>query len=213
MPRTPRFILILTGLLSAFILVSAAMGIYHSILARAWFHTSFEVTLLIAGVIGLLTAFDRFRSSQAMSLTCVGGVVIFSTIFAFITQGGRPSSLGSQLLIDMSRDLHTAARLAVGGTIALLAALTLMLRSPRIAFGRLALGLGLLAPIAIVGGLWVAGPLARFIATLSPLVQTILAVVGFFIFLILISAGLHFIIRSLESGVESPGGDQPDGAP
>lgn len=199
--RTPRAILVLLGLISLFVVISGAAGIWQSFESQAWFRVGFEGSLTFVGIFGLLTALGRFQSAAVWSMTTVGGVVTVASMLAFFTRGGAPSTIGLAIFRDMIHDPHAAARLLAGISMLILASLTLLLRGRTLAFRRLFKGLAFLAPVALVALLWFAGPLARLFDGLNVIVQSALVFFGFFIFLFLISAGVHFVIRALEAGV------------
>jgi hypothetical protein len=205
MPKTPKPILIAAALISAFVLVTVGFGLVHAIQSQASFRIGFESVLLIASLMGLLTGLGRFRSSTAMALMCVAGVVVFCSFFSYLTRGGRPAAIGMRLLVDLVSDPFTAARLASGVTLALLSILTIVLREPTIATKRFVLGIALLAPV--VGGLalWRVGSVANAISSLHPLVLTAIGFVAFFLTVALVSSGVHFLIRSIEAGVDKNG--------
>lgn len=204
MTSTPRFILAILGLFSLFLIGSGGYGMWFAISLEAWFRIGFEVVLAIAGVIGVLTALGRFRQAPAWAMACVGGATVVCALLANTAGGvGQVAGFSPGAIVRSAlADTHSAIRLGVGFGALGLSALTLMLRSPGTSFRRLALGLLCLAPVAIAGALWFAGPLSQWVTGLNPIVQTVLATLAFVAAVALISAGGHCLVRALEAGVE-----------
>lgn len=204
MKSTPLPIRVVIGVLSVLLLVSGAYGVWESVSMEAWFRIGFEVVLTLAGAIGLLTAMGRFESGPVWSMSCVSGAVFVCALLANSAGGeGQATAMTPGAMVRSAlRNPHSAARLGVSLIILLMAGLTLLLRSPRVGFQRLFIGLGLLAPIAAGAALWFAGPLRSLVDGLHPVLQTALALLAFFAVVFLVSAGGHYLIRALEAGVE-----------
>ncbi len=206
MKSTPRFILALVGLLSLFLLGSGGYGVWFAISLGAWFRIGFEVVLALAGVFGIVTALNLFRSAPAWAMSCAGGAAVVCALLANSAGGtGQVAGFSPGAIVRSAvTNPHSAARLGAGFAVLGLAALTLMLRHPSVSFRRFAIGLACLAPVAIAAALWIAGPLGQLVGGLNPIVQTMLAVLVFFAVVALVSAGGHYLIRALEAGVEDP---------
>lgn len=204
MKPTPRPILALVGLLSLFLLASGGYGVWFAIDLQAWFRIGFEVVLVVSGVIGLLTALNRFPSAPAWAMSCVGGAAVICALLANSAGGmGQVAGFSPGAIVRSAiTNPHAAARLGAGFGMLALAALTLMLRSPAVSFRRFGLGVLCLAPVIVIGALWFAGPLSQFFGGLNPIIQTVIAVLAFFSVVALVSAGGHNLIRALEAGVE-----------
>ena len=205
MKPPPKTILAIVGLVSAFIIISGAIGLWQSIDAQAWFRIGFESVLTLSGVIGLLTALGRFNSSPAWSMISITGAILVCTLLANATSGhGAGMGMNPVALFRSAlKDQMSLARLVSGGVMGIMFVLTLFVRAPGVTLGRLLRGGACLAPVVATVVLWRMGPLKTWVYSLNVIVQTGLAIVAFFASLILISAGVHYLIRSLEAGAEA----------
>lgn len=210
MTRAPRWMLILTLLLSVGLTLTAGVDIARSASGGFWYRVALQVTIILAGAMGVGIGMGRFRAASAWASATVGATVVIAAYLASMSGGaGQGAGFGLSGTIKRLRmDPPALIELLAGLGILAIAGLSLMLRAPGVAFARLFAGVGLLIPV--VAGVWMfwRGPWSGWALSLHPIAQAVLALVGFLIALVLISAGGHLVIRALEA--DRPGTTSSD---
>lgn len=208
-PPAPRWILALTLVASLALVATAPMVAWSSASVSLWHRFGFQLLIALTGVIGVLTGVGRFRSAPAWALLCVGWTAAVAATLSLITrgfaQGARFTPTG--MVTRAQNDPLVALQILAGVVILALAAATLMARRPRVALRRFGLGVALLAPVIVGAALSFSAPVRSAFLGLHPIVIAVLALVAFLVAIALVSAGGHFLIRALESGVEDLGSD------
>ncbi len=202
--------LILTLVLAVGLTLAAGIDVVRSASGGFWYRAALQVTIIIAGAIGVGIGLGRFRAASAWASATVGATVVIAAILASMSGGaGQGAGFGLSGTIErIGMDPPALIELLAGLGILALAGLSLMLRTPGVAFVRLFAGIGLLIPV--VAGVWMfwRGPWSGWALSLHPIAQAILALIGFLIALVLISAGGHLVIRALEA--DTPGTPSSD---
>ncbi|MBX3322724.1 MAG: hypothetical protein KF757_07010 [Phycisphaeraceae bacterium] len=149
MPPTPQFIRVLVALASAVMTLTALAGLGVALFAIGtpiWGGLSFELVLLLAGIVGLISSTGRFDRGFGIAAASIGGCILGASV------------LGS---LDFSTNLATTSlgkfvlpvvliRVVLGVLIAGLGALAVLLRRPA-EFKRIALGLAFGLPVFMLG--------------------------------------------------------------
>jgi hypothetical protein len=186
----------LAVLLSAVLLAALAAG--APLLARdqrpSWALFGFEVVIAVAGVLGVLTGRGRFADGPGLALACVAGTILIGSGLGW--QGAGRQLLGVPLLPVLGG--RALAALVLGA----IGAWTVLSRDTRAI--RLAItGMLLLLPV-VLGAVAVVRPAGRRLLDklmgTSPGIQFMVAVGGFAVAAVLLSAGCHLIIRAFELG-------------
>ncbi len=159
------------------------------------FMIGLELGVIAAGVMGVLIGLGKFKEGRAISVLCVGAAFV---VCSYLTLISANRVVGGVDLLPFRN-----ARMAAGGLLILIAALSVLLRRPNLSLPRLALGVALLVPL-VAGGLWIArGGALAFFSTQGQIVQITAIFVAFVAFCGLASASGHFLIRAFAIGVEA----------
>lgn len=201
--------------LSALCALSAVALLPFAAFHGFWMIALFEAVVLLAGIIGAVTARGRFPGGPAISLLCVGGTISSLAILtepALVTRllgsAGRPLEIGGFRILPLM-----LARFFAGAIIIDAAILIAWARCPGQSAGYLlrSAASGAAALIVAVLSIWRApeqGPragargildrVAAIIDTLPDIVLIVLVIAAFFVALALVSASGHCLIRSFE---------------
>ncbi len=202
LPPIPRPLRILTTLMSAAVLVSgvlvAALAVGAPLVSvdqrPSWALFGFEVVVVVAGALGVLTGRGRFADGPGLALACVGGCVLVASGLGWA--GAGKSLLGVSLLPLLG------ARVVASGVLGAIAAWCVLSRDAR-AFRPAVIGVLLVFPVIAAAGLG-AMPVGRKLldrfAAAGPGLQFAGAVGAFAVTAILLSAGIHLLIRAFEMG-------------
>ena len=91
-PAPPKSLLLLTGLMSGLVLLSAVATLVASFVIPArpvWPLIGFEVLIVLAGVYGVLAARGRFAQGPGLAHTCVSGTVFAASVLGFLGATGQ----------------------------------------------------------------------------------------------------------------------------
>ncbi len=205
LPTRPIYTLALLASLAA--LLAGAAGVYFSAAGEAWMTLAFQVLVLAAGVIGVLTGSGRFRDGPALALLCVAGTLFTGAVLGFVGAGGKvspgdlarlrpsaftPGNLPTWILL---------AQCAAAGACALACALLALSRKPKESWARLFRGVLLALPILAMAGAAVATPLLRWLASVDWIISGPILIVLFLAFVIFASASAHQIINAFAAGL------------
>ncbi|TVQ32549.1 MAG: hypothetical protein EA376_05465 [Phycisphaeraceae bacterium] len=201
MPPTSRFILAPAGLVSLVALIGGVVGLVMALRLGDWFAIGFDLTVIVAGAMGVMVGLGRFRASHALALLCIGGAIAVSGLLAFAASSRADAAQGMGVMVRGTlRDPLTLSRYGVGALLMALSGVILALRRPGKSLPLLAMGAGLCLPAAIAAGIGLHPTSRDWLAGLPPLLLTVIAFVAFFTLLVCVSAGLHCIIRAFEIG-------------
>jgi hypothetical protein len=203
-PDLPRSVRYLVGTLSMLVLLSAIpAAVGAAVLPRppVWVMTGFEVVIALAGVIGIQTARGRYNDGQGLALLCVAGTLFVAGFLTYLgTRQGLPLRGPGQA--PTSTMPWMLGRLALAGVFGLLAAYSVLRRSPegpRLLLRGILLGVpaaAIMAPFILARGVpaslgTMPGPVrGGLLAILAIIVMGLLCVSG------------HFVIRAFESARE-----------
>ncbi len=202
-PDPGRPVRTLALIVSLLIAVSVPPVLYVTMFAgpaKLWFSTLFELTVLGAAVVGMLAGAGRFREAWALSLACVMGTLVVTSVFTTVEVRANfrdDPSIG-RLIMPFA-----GFRLALAGSVAVLASWAVWSRDRR-SRGLVLRAFLVLLPV-IACGAWLAIGNGGFLATplASPLGEAIRIagiLVGGLIGIGLVSVGGHLLIRSYEIG-------------
>lgn len=186
-----------TGAIAALVLLSALVGLGVSLFGHpqpvwAWF--GFEVVTLVSAGLGVLFGLGRFRQGPAMTMVSIGGTIAVATLF------GRLSLLAN--LSALAADPWVIGRLAGGGLLGL-AATVLVFSRDRRCWPSFIKGALLAMPAAAAGAIGFFRPgliPGRDWEGLLAVLRVGGLLVGGLLVCILISVGIHLIIRAFEHG-------------
>jgi hypothetical protein len=171
-----------------------AVGVFPSIVGHTeplWMLAGFEAVVLFAAVIGLMTAIGRITEGQTLSAAMVAMTLVVAAVLASISANHTVAGFRLRPIV--------LGRVGLGG-LAGLAAILLALRSSRDAV-RLAVGGSLVAPPAVVAGLFVLGraePILSLLDGLGPVTGLSVWIVIGLAALAAIAAGGHLVITAFE---------------
>lgn len=120
----PRWISLLVTLLSGLIALWALVGAILSVALAPtpiWTLLGFEAVIAVAGGLGVFLGLGKYREAPALAIACVAGTIL---VGSFLGYRGSAGAIGS-----LSLKPWIMGRLAIGLTLALLAALTVLVRN------------------------------------------------------------------------------------
>jgi len=150
----PRWISLLVTLLSGLTALWALVGAILSVTLAPtpiWTLLGFETVIAVSGVLGVFLGLGKYREAPALALICVAGAIL---VGSFLGYRGSAGAIGT-----LSLKPWIMGRLAVGLTLALLAALTVLVRSRKswpalfagLAFAAIPAGLACVFGLAALG--------------------------------------------------------------
>jgi hypothetical protein len=188
------------ALLSAVVLASALAGMVASVAAPdrpAWALFGFEFVTGVAGVLGVIMGWGRFREAPGMALACIAATVLVAAALGY-------KSLQPPVLGGVSLRPFLLGRAACAVLLAATGAYCVLSRNPR-SWPMFFKGVALAMPLAAAAGV-AAVPAARaLVASMvgSSLLATIVSAVAAFVVLgVLACASAHLIIRAFELGCD-----------
>lgn len=200
-PSTPARLA--TLVLSVVLAISALPVLWLTLVrsdATLWFSTVFELIVLAAAVSGIFSGLGRFREGWALSLACVAGTVLVCAVFAFVE---IRANFGDDAAVAGLLKPYLALRLALAAGLAGVASLTVFSRNPA-SWKLLLWGFVILTPaVGVLGWLGTRGQgvLSASRATPGAEAVRILALcLGGLVVVVLVSVGLHLLIRAYEMG-------------
>lgn len=202
LPLPPLFVRVCTVLSGLALAATVAPGVWltgiHST-PVLWFACGFELMVLGAAVIAVLAGIGRFRQAWGLALACAAGTILVAAVFGRVqvTANFGPHPVYGPWIIRIF-----LLRLALCGTLALLASVAVFSRNPR-SWGAFARACLVLLPVAAVGVWFVAKGAPGAGANPSPgadAVRILVVCLGGLIVIALVSVGGHLIIRAFEHG-------------
>jgi hypothetical protein len=191
LPRIPRGVGLLVVVICGVVLLSSLAGAGAAAFNAppVWFMLGFEVVIAFATVFGILTGLGRFSDGPALALVCVAGVVGAGSLLGFLAGRGNFSMNLTPMLL--AREAAAAGILGAAGILVLM-------RRPRLAMRRFAIGAACAAAfVGLSGGLWLFGSPLRQLGTVAGAgVGLVLSVVV----LGLLATAVHQLIGAFETG-------------
>lgn len=166
----------------------------------AFWMVLFQLCVLVAGVMGVLSGAGRFSSGPAMTPLIVGGVLFVGAIFSepSLVRSGMPrlEVMGVPLRPLALTELVFA--LALGG----LSLLVVLIRKPKKTIPMTLIGLALVAPAMAAAVSFLLPQVRAILSGWSPIVMTLVVVAVLGIAGVLLSIGSQFVIRAIEIGID-----------
>ena len=197
MPPTPPAIFMrATLLLSAVTLVSALAGLVGSAMSQAYYLAGFEVIVVVACILGVLTGLGKFNSGPSIAIACTAGTIFVGAVLGYISLAG--SIFGVRPLYFLAfRVLIAFAMFGCAGGV-------LLARRPGASMRLLLLGVAFGAPVVLALGAWMKiGAVRQAVHGVNPNLLAVLATPLALLAIGLISASAHCLIRAFEIGVET----------
>jgi len=212
-PEPARALRLMTLLCSLVLGASVLPVLYVTLFAGAhtlWFSTLFELTVLAASGVGLLTGLGRFREGWALALTCVAGTVLVTAVFARVE---IRANFGDDPAVGRLINPIAGFRLALAVAIGLIASAAVWNRDRR-SWAMVIKAAVVLLPVAVALA-WLAMGNAGFLNTpkASPGAEAgriAALILGGLFGVILVSGGGHLLIRAYELGRLEP--ESPENA-
>ncbi|MEM9374505.1 MAG: hypothetical protein AAGA55_12760, partial [Planctomycetota bacterium] len=203
LPDPGRGVRTLTLLVSVLVAVSVLPVLYVTLFAGSatlWFSTLFELTVLAAAVVGVFAGLGRFRDAWALSLACLIGTLVVTSVFTTVEVRANfrdDPSIG-RLIMPFA-----GLRFAFAGIVSVLASYAVWNRDRR-SWGLVFRAVLLLLPVAACGA-WLATGNIGFLTTplASPAGEAARIagiLLGGLLGIGLVSAGGHLLIRAFELG-------------
>lgn len=216
MPPVNRNIRLLSLMLGWVIALSALIGAATALAPLltadqrpAWVLFGFELTVLSAGVVGIMFGRGRFSDAPGLALACVAGTVLAASALGW--QGAGRQVAGVSLTPFL------LARVALAAALGLAAAACVLSRAPGGKAWRLAILGAVFGVPVVVAAAALVHPAGRH-AIESALgtsagVHAAVGVAAFLVFGGLLSASVHLVVQAFEMGrVEGePGGNDHEG--
>ncbi|GIW73514.1 MAG: hypothetical protein KatS3mg103_0036 [Phycisphaerales bacterium] len=211
MPRNPRakYALLAIGII---LILAGLAGIALALLGAStplWMMLLFEPLALGAGVVVLAVAVGLQRHHQPMALATAAMCL---AVAAFLSALAAQNTLGSARTMPLM-----AGRLALAGVLGLWSA-GMVLGPDRQAWKRVAIGTVCLLLAGLMALVMVAGqtkPIRDALLSMGGFIASAIVLVGFVVFVGLVSAGVHLIVRTFELALDraerpgSPASTQP----
>jgi hypothetical protein len=192
MPAPPRGApagaLVLSALLGLSAVVFAVLAALHSP-KPAWFMMGFELVMIAASAMGILTGLGRFREGPAMALGCVAAV---TAVAAYLGYLGAGKQLYAHSLLPL-----LVAREGLAACLAVVGAWMVLARRPDRSLPAFLRGVACGVPIPL---LLAAAWRWRAAINTSGIMQTMVATVGFLVLTGLLAASVHLLIRAFQFG-------------
>jgi hypothetical protein len=204
--EAPRFPLVLRGfvaLLSLIVAGSAVAGVVIAWRQGPPILIGFEAVIVMASVFSFLIGLGYFRQAPAMGVFITGGAVLVGAclgeprlVLRFLGNAGSGVPAGGVDLLP-----YAYARLAVAIGFFALGALLVLIQRPATSFRRLAVGVALAVPLALMGVAFANQGIRSSILSLNGIALAGVIVVLMIIVLGLVAASGHAIIRAFEAGL------------
>ncbi|MBL8745936.1 MAG: hypothetical protein JNK58_06220 [Phycisphaerae bacterium] len=208
MNHTPKIILRLLFVIALFCVVTAVGGIVIAARGQAWYALAFEVVVLVTALPCVRIGAGRAGSGHAMGMLCLGGVVgvtaalIDPDLIKSLIQRQTPRV---QPIGGVNVMPWILARLALGGVLIGMAALTVLLRRPARSFPLLLKGMAFGLPVLMGAAAFLIPSLRGKLTGLAPIWLIVLAIAGTALLCVLVSASGHLILRAFQVGIEEEG--------
>lgn len=196
------------ALISLVAIVAAVAGSAATGQAGAWLTFAFQLTIVVAGALGVLVGIGKLKDAPAMGALCVAGTFFVAGFLGYYGAGGSiafRALLGGDFGAFNEGELPTwvlLVELGAAGLTGAIAGLLAMGRAPREAWKQLILGIVLGAPVVIGGAAAYKMGLIGRITSLNMIVSTVIIVVLFALVVGLLSASGNAIIKAFSAGLE-----------
>lgn len=214
--ETPGFPLALravVALLSLIVGGSAIAGIVVASRQGPPILVGFEAVILLASAFSFLIGLGYFRQAPAMGVFITGGAVLVGAclgeprlVLRFMGNPGTGVPPGGVDLLP-----YAYARLAVALAFFALGAFIVLIQRPMKSFRRLAVGLALALPLALMALAFTNASIRSTILSLNGIALAGVIVVLMIVVLGLVAASGHAIIRAFEAGLPEHADDQTTG--
>ncbi len=199
MTRNPKANLVQVGV-GALLALSALLGLIlasFSVDSLVWPMLLFEPVILGCGIALVLAGLGYQRAGLPMALATIAGC---TAVAGFLSTVAGRNTLGSTLLVPMlGGRLLIAAALGLWAVVLVLGPRAAAWK--RFALGGLLLGAGAaLASLAFIGP---AKPLRESLVAAGGFVSSAAALVLFVVFVVLVAAGVHLIVRPFEMALDA----------
>ncbi len=192
-PQGQRLVCRATLVISGLVTLLAIFGIVLATLPLRvvlWNLLLLSIVNLAAGVTGALLGLGRFAHGRSIALIAIAGAVGAGSLMGFIE--ANPNLVAAPAWRDAAR-VWIMASLGCAALLVVLAAASALARRPRDTLPRLAKGIALCIPVALV----LAGGMLLPAGTPGP-AKAAYWLVGSVAMLVFASAGGHFLIRAFE---------------
>lgn len=206
MTRNPKANLFIAGL-GAVLALTGLFGLYLGTLSAGtlvWPMLLFEPVVAGCGIVAACVGLRIQKSSVPMALATAAGC---AAVAGFLSTVSGRNTLGGSMLVPL-----LGVRLAIAVLLGVWAA-WLVLGPNRRAWERLLVGTVLLvagAGLSSVAFIGPAKPLRDWLLSLGGFVASAAALVGFIVFVILVAAGIHLVVRPFEMALDA---DRPQPKP
>lgn len=197
-PTPVRLLTLLIGAVSTVLALGGVAAALFAISSPIWGMLSFEVVILVASALALLTGLGRFKVGFGMSCAVLGATIAAAAVLGTLDARTNLSAAGSPLARFVTPVL--LVRVAFGAGLAGLGGIAVLARRPA-EWKRLILGAALTAPVAIVGLALVTGRLSGVLSARTGGAEFLRLSALFFggvLAIALLSAGGHLLITAFE---------------
>lgn len=197
--RNPKANLLLAGL-GGLLVFSGLFGLYLGAVSAGtlvWPMLLFEPIVVGCGVVAICVGLQIQKSSVPMALATSAGCL---AVAGFLSTVAGRNTLGSSLLMPL-----LGVRLVIAALLSAWAA-WLVLGPSRQAWQRVLVGCLLLAAGAGLSSMAFIGqakPLRDWLLSFGGFVASAAALVGFIVFVILVAAGIHLVVRPFEMALDA----------
>ncbi|MGP1346684.1 MAG: hypothetical protein ACTS3F_08465 [Phycisphaerales bacterium] len=182
-------------------LVAGAVGLYAAARAGLGAQAGLEVVVVLSGVMAVLIGLGVVRGGIGISLLCVSGAVLVSSLltepsvrFAITGGGTVPDRSG----VDMV--MLFAARAVLGALFGAAGVITVIERHPKRSLLSLLKAGVALAPCAAVGAVWVVPSIRNAVTGIHPVVTGFAATVSLVLMCGLFAAAVQWTVDAFAAG-------------
>lgn len=197
-PTPVRLLTLLIGAVSTLLALGGVAAALFAISSPIWGMLSFEVVLLIASAMAVLTGLGRFNFGFGMACAVLGATIAAAAVLGTLDARTNLSAAGSPLARFVTPAL--LVRLVFGMGLAGLGGVAVLSRRPS-EWKRLFLGIALTAPVGLFGLAFVTGRLGGLMSAREGGGEFLRLAALFFggvIAIALLSAGGHLLITAFE---------------
>ena len=196
------------GVLGIIVALSALPWLWYSIShfgGFAWGVFGFELLTIAAGIFAIMLALGKFKDGWALAVTAIAGSILVAMVFGMYVDFVMAKKTDFPDLYPLAKNTLLGRGASVGALF-LIASVAVFTRSKK-SIPLVIKSILCIAPVAIVGalmyfnigpGVWINGHMAA--GTGSGALQAVLVLGMGLIFITLVSASGHLLIRAYESG-------------
>lgn len=196
------------GVLGTAAALSALPWLWYSIShfgGFAWGMFGFELLTIVAGAFAIMLAMGKYKDGWALAVTAIAGSILVAMVFGMYVDFVMAKKTDFPDLYPLAKNTLLGRGAVVGGLF-LIASLSVFARSKK-SIPLIIKSVLCIAPVAIVGalmhynigpGIWINKHLAP--GTGSGALQAVLVLGMGVVFITLVSASGHLLIRAFESG-------------